>query len=360
MNADVPALADITPEWLTNLLVEQGHDVEIVSVTATPIGTGQVGATYRLSLDYTGDAADAPATLVAKLPSNDPLSKATGKSHMTYIRESRFYQLFAGPAPLPIPEHHFIAFDDDTHDFALIMRDLPNHKAGNQLSTPSPAEALHAMDAAAALHAAWWGDPLLDTMEWLNGTKAVPPPLDLEALYGVLWPAFCDRYGDRITGPIKHIGDAFHGRIGEWLAVREGPRCLTHGDFRPDNMLYNLSDRAEPVVVVDWQTVGVGAGIGDIAYYAGTSFDAEMRRTQEPALFARYRDGLASHGVPERDLAELWDGYRAASFSGFLMGATAAMVVVQTARGDDMFLAMCARSAAMVADHGDAALPGQA
>ncbi len=357
MSTALPTLADLTPEWITNLLAARGVDVKVAAVTATPIGTGQVGATYRLVLDYAHKSAGAPDTLVAKLPSNDPLSRATGKSHLTYIRESRFYELFAGSKRLPVPQHLFIAFDDESHDFALIMRDLPHHVAGNQLATPSRAEAICAMDAAAAIHAAWWGDPALDTMDWLNGTRAVPPALDTETLYSAFWPAFCDRYGDRVTPNMKRVGESFLGRISDWASAREAPRCLTHGDFRPDNMLFNLADPAEPVVIVDWQTVGVGTGVGDVAYYVGTAFDAAARRALEPELFARYREGLARLGVSDGDLAGLWDSYRAASFSGFLMGATASMVVVQTARGDDMFLAMCERSAAMVLDHGDAALP---
>jgi hypothetical protein len=357
MTVTTPGLADLTPEWIGDLLNGHGLDVELAGVSAQPIGTGQVGATYRLTLDYKRTAPDAPETLVAKLPSNDPLSRATGKSHQTYIRESRFYQHFAGKKPMPVPEHLFIAFDEDSHDFALIMQDLPHHRAGNQLSIPSDAEAGLAMDAAAAIHAAWWGDPVLDTLEWLNGTKAVPPPLDLEAIYTLFWPAFCDRYRERITPRIHQVGEAYWGRVKEWSDASWGPRCLTHNDFRPDNMLFNPADPAKPIVVVDWQTVGVGSGAADVAYYMGTALEPEARAAQEVGLFARYREGLLRHGVSERDTADLWELYRRSAFSGFLMGATAAMVVVQTDRGDAMFLAMCERAAAMVLDHADVALP---
>jgi hypothetical protein len=353
----VPALADLTPEWLTALLRKHGHDVTLARVDARPIGTGQVGATYRVTLDYAGEAGGAPPTLVAKLPSNDPLSRATGKSHLTYIRESRFYQHFAGRKPMAVPDHLFIAFDDDSHDFALIMHDLPNHVQGNQLVVPSRDEAALAMDAAASIHAAWWNDPMLDTLDWLNGTRAVPPALDVDALYAMFWPAFCDRYGDRVTPDMRRVGDAFLGRIKDWSTARDGPRCLTHNDFRPDNMLFAPRDPEKPIVIVDWQTVGVGTGVGDIAYYMGTAFDPATRAAEEQALLGTYRDALIARGVPGADLTDLWDVYRGASFAGFLMGATAAMVVVQTDRGDAMFLAMCDRSAAMVLDHAGIALP---
>lgn len=355
MTEAVPTLADLTPGFLTEVVRARGYSGVVEGVSSGPIGTGQVGATYRLTLEY--GAGLGPPTLVAKLPSNDPLSRATGKSHMTYIRESRFYQNFAGRKPMAVPDHLFIAFDDETHDFALIMHDLPHHVQGDQLRPATLAEARLAMTAAASIHAGWWGDPMLDTLGWLNGTKAEPPPLDIEMLYGMFWPGFRDRYGDRVTEDMRVVGDAFMGRMGGWSDARTGPRCLTHNDFRPDNMLYDPEDAVKPIVIVDWQTVGVGPGAGDIAYYAGTALDPAERRAEEAALIDHYKAELGERGVPGADLAGVWDDYRASAVAGFLMGVTASMVVQQTDRGDSMFLAMAGRSAAMVRDHWDRAVP---
>lgn len=356
MTEAVPTIADMTPEWVTNCLRANGYDVTVTAVESGPIGTGQVGATYRLKLTYAGDPKGAPPTIVGKFPSNDPLSKATGKSHMTYIRESRFYQNFAGKRPMAVPNHLFIAFDDESHDFALVMHDLPRHVQGNQLLVPTREEAQLSMEAAASIHAAWWGDPMLDTLDWLNGTKAVPPQIDSEELYTMFWPAFCDRYKDRVTAPMRKVGDAYFGNIKRWTEVRSGPRCLTHNDFRPDNMLYCMDDPEKPIIIVDWQTVGVGEGASDIAYYLGTAMDPETRKAEERGLLSSYQQGLARHGVPEADLAGQWDTYRGSSFAGMMMGVTASMVVVQTDRGDSMFLAMAERSAHMVLDHAEVAL----
>jgi hypothetical protein len=345
---------DVTAEWVTQLLQSHGFESRVSDVTAQQIGTGQVGATYRFTLTRSGIG---PETIVGKFPSNDALSKATGKSHMTYIRESRFYQLFAGKKPLPVPEHLYIAFDEENHDFTLIMHDLPHHKVGNQLTFPSHAECMLAMGAAAAIHAAWWGDPTLDTYDWINGTKAVPPALDVEMLYTVFWPAFCERYGDRVTPDMRKVGSAYFGKVRAWTEADSGPRCLTHNDFRPDNMMFDESNPQQSNVIVDWQTVGVGSGAGDIAYFMGTALEPATRKANEAGLFAHYRAKLIEGGVPEQDTEALWDVYRGAAFSGFLMGVTASMVVQQTDRGDAMFLAMCERSAAMVLDHAEVALP---
>lgn len=345
---------DLTPAWVTALLQAQGFDTHVSHVSAEQIGTGQVGATYRFTLTQQGGG---PASIVGKFPSNDPLSKATGKSHLTYIRESRFYQMFAGKKSLPVPNHLLIEFDDESHDFALIMHDLPQHQAGNQLSVPTRQEAMLALGAAAQIHAAWWGDPDLDTLEWLNGSKAVPPPLDLDGLYTMFWPAFCDRYSDRVSPAMKRVGDAFFGKVIAWSSASSGPRCLTHNDFRPDNMMFDLNDAHQPIVIVDWQTVGVGNGAGDIAYFMGSALDPATRKADETDLITHYREKLIEHGVPEADTRDIWNSYRRAAFGGFLMGVTASMVVQQTDRGDAMFLAMCERSAAMVNDHAELALP---
>lgn len=348
MNNPVLTLEDITPEWLSDLL-----GCKVTALNAKAIGTGQVGATYRLSLEGNG----APPTIVAKLPSNDELSRTTGKSHLTYLRESRFYQQFAGKKPMAVPDHLYIAFDEDSHAFTLIMHDLPRHRAGNQLVEPTREESLLAMDAAASIHAAWWGDPMIDTLDWPNGTRAVPPPLDVDALYQMFWPAFCDRYGERVTADMHTVGERFLGKLKAQHEAHQSPRCLTHNDFRADNMLFALDDPDKPIVIVDWQTTGVGVGAGDVAYYVGTSFDPETRRALEPDLLGTYRHGLLSRGIAESDLTALDDDIHACAVNGFIMGVTAAMVVVRTDRGDDMFLAMARRSAAMVLDNAERAFP---
>lgn len=357
MTLQVLSHDEITADWLTEMLRGKGHEVTIAAIESSPIGTGQVGATYRIRLRFEGDSNGFPPTIVAKLPSNDELSRTTGKSHLTYLRESRFYQTFAGKKPMAVPDHLYIAFDEESHAFTLIMHDLPNHVQGNQLGEPSHAEALLAVDAAASIHAAWWGDPMLDTRDWPNGTKAVPPQLDGDMLFGLFWPAFCDRYGERVDARMRKVGEAFLGKLGANYDRRQSPRCLTHNDFRPDNMLFNVGDPVQPIVIVDWQTTGVGVGVGDLAYYAGTAFDAENRRAIEGELLDRYKAQLLERGVPEADLEHIESDYCRSAVAGFLMGVTAAMVVERTERGDDMFLAMARRSAAMVLDHGERALP---
>src|SRR5690349_19298227 len=52
---DAPAAVatpeELTPEWLTATLAAAGRPIEVTAVSHTAIGTGQMGSSYRLTLE---------------------------------------------------------------------------------------------------------------------------------------------------------------------------------------------------------------------------------------------------------------------------------------------------------------------
>ena len=78
--------ADITPAWLASVL---GADVTDVDVTA--IGTGQTGATYRVTATDPsgGQSAAAPGTFAVKLPAQDEAVRE--RVALGYLSEVEFY-----------------------------------------------------------------------------------------------------------------------------------------------------------------------------------------------------------------------------------------------------------------------------
>jgi hypothetical protein len=339
-----------SPHALTTAFLTKVLGKAVTKVTSYPIGTGQVGATYRFELDHSDAPTAGPASVVGKFWSDDAISRATGIAQLNYVREVNFYRHYGSAKPLPIPALHFVDQDETTHEFALIMEDFPHHSCGNQLESATLAEAILAMLAGADIHAAYWGDETLDTHTWLNGSKAIAP-MNVDGLYNMLWPSFQDRYQGQVSDDVIRAGDAYLDKINNWVARRAGPRCLTHGDFRPDNMLFNQANAQTPLVVVDWQTAGVGNGATDIAYYLGTALTPQSRRDHERSLFDLWVSRLHSNAVRETETKGLWDVYRRDSVAGFLMGVLASMIVARTKRGDEMFLQMCERSAVMIHDH---------
>jgi hypothetical protein len=338
--------------WFTDVLRAHGYDVRVDGVSYEPIGTGQSADSYRFELEHArGSAAEGaapegvagrpPRRLVAKLPSADPTSRQTGHVHGSYRREVGFYREIRQTVAVPTPDPIHVDFDPEDSDFVLLLEDLAPARQGDQIAGCSPAIARVAMDAIAGLHAPRWGDPTLRKHTFLTG-------LDDEAsgrpdLFALMWKGFLDRYRDRLEPEVRDLGLALRDRFDRYARPYPGPRCVVHGDYRLDNVLIDAGGEEPHLFVVDWQTAGLGCGTLDVAYFLGAGLLPEDRRIHEEALVSRYVDALATRGVRDYDLERAWTDYRWYSFAGYVMAIIASMLVVQTERGDEMFMTMAHR-----------------
>jgi aminoglycoside phosphotransferase (APT) family kinase protein len=180
---------------------------------------------------------------------------------------------------------------------------------------------------------------------------------DGEVLADVLRSAtgiFCDRYEDRLDPADSDVLRAVPEAIAGWTAARGERFAPVHGDYRLDNLLF--PDASGPaatgrVAAVDWQTVSLGLPARDVAYFLETSLTVEDRRRHEDDLVAAYHRALEAHGVSGHPLDACLDDYRFALLQGPLITVLGAAYSRRTDRGDDMFMAMAARSCAAVRDH---------
>ncbi|MDV2478448.1 phosphotransferase [Rhodococcus zopfii] len=143
---------------------------------------------------------------------------------------------------------------------------------------------------------------------------------------------------------------AFAPVIERWFTNQPGPWTVTHGDFRLDNMLFEIRNGAEPIGVVDWQTILVGPGTVDVSYFIGASLPTEVRRASEKDLVRRYHNGLLERGVPDYSFEQCWNNYRYSAFHGYFMATYAPLLVQRTERGDAMFALWVERVAAQLRD----------
>lgn len=348
--------ADVTPEWMTAMLRGRGIEAEVSGIEAKRVGTGQVGESVRFTLSYKNSAPEgAPASLVGKFPSSDPTSRETAINFGNYIREVRFYRELARSAGIATPQVFFAAVDEQSHDFTLMMEDLALAQPGDQLRGVSVKEAGLVLDEAAKLHASHWGDDVWDEASWLFEVRGGPQYVTQD-LVRQLWLAFLDRYSDRVTPEMAHIGQVISTRYDQFSKGYVGPRCLIHNDFRPDNMMFVEDIRQSSVTVVDWQSIGYGCCMADVSYFLGGALSAEDRRQHEETLLKRYHKGLTSRGVENYSFERLLGDYARYGFSLFIMGFTAPMVVERTERGDAMFFAMLNAAAAHIVDHSSVAV----
>ena len=115
-------------------------------------------------------------------------------------------------------------------------------------------------------------------------------------------------------------------------------------------MLFRTADEGDPLAVVDWQTVVWGPPLADASYFLGAGLVPAERRQHERPLLRLYYDALRAQGVEGLSWDRCWSDYRRYAFSGFLMAVAASMLVVQTERGDEMFLTMARRHGTQILD----------
>ncbi len=328
-----------TPRWLCEAAGFGGSKLR--GFDTAPIGTGQMCDSFRLSFDWEHQG-DAPSSIVAKCPAADEASRNAGKAMHCYELEARWYQTFAREAPLRTPHCYHVALGEDLASFVLLLEDLAPATQGDQLRGADVAQIEQVLAEAAKLHAYFWNDPRLSELPWLNygeGNRDF-----IRAFVPQVYPEFCARYKTRLAPEVFEFGGDLVARWDQFLADRETPKTIAHNDLRLDNMLFTDADGR--AIVVDWQTLGRGAGPTDVAYLMGTSFaDASARASCEEALVRRYFDDLIAHGVTGYQWGRCWQTYKLGAFSGFVMALIASMLVERTERGDEMFAVMAERPA---------------
>jgi hypothetical protein len=334
--------ADVTPQWLGSVLHADVRGVDVV-----PIGTGQTGATYRLTVTYAGGDGDLPATFAVKLPSQDETVRE--RVALGYRSEHAFYTQVASLVQVPIPEHFHCEISEDGGDFVLLLADMAPALQGDQISGCSPAEAELAVRALAGLHAPTWCDP-----KWANfpGLAMSMPNEDAAKGFGdvavLATQITLDRLGDRMTAQDRDTATESMSMVTPWLLAEPGRFALMHGDYRLDNMLF-APDRGK-VTVVDWQTLGAGLPARDLAYFTATSLLPEVRSGIDDALVNAYHDELLRYGITGYDRETCWQDYRLGALQAPLLTVLGCAFASTTERGDEMMLVMLQRGCQAIRD----------
>ena len=303
------------------------------------VGSGQVGDSYRLSLDWNNN--EGPETIIAKCSAKDLTSRQTAKNMNLYEIEAYWYNQYGNKIPIRCPEAYFVGLDKkDIGNFIMFMEDLYPARQISQMAGCNVNDIRLALDEVALLHKAHWDDNNLSKIKCLNYGK--DRKKFIKQFLIEIYPDWCSRYKDRIDKSILEMGKSLIDRYDSYIEIKTEPIVLSHGDFRLDNLLFY--DNNGRVAVLDWQTLSAGVPMADIAYCISTSFsDSNDRKIHEESLVSRYLKKLnLDDGVYPYELA--WRDYRRCSFIGFLMGVISSMLVERTERGDEMFAVMVERS----------------
>jgi hypothetical protein len=333
----------ITPEWLTTALASAGVNAQVDIVNYLPVGTGQMGSCYRLTISY--EAGDGPAQLVVKLPSTNPSSRSAAAAG--YRTEVHFYQQLAPDLGIHTPRCWYADVSPDGHDFTLLMDDLAPSQQGDQVAGCTIDQARHAAVNAARLHGPTWNRPDLHRLNWLipsiADTAEMTAPFLAEAT-----KTFVARY--QLVPADAAVLEAFAERFVDWAIGRRTPFSLVHNDYRLDNLLFSPGGGDQPVATVDWQVLTVGLPQRDLAFLLSTGLDPDLRRRHEKEIVSGYHDALRLHDIGDYTQAQCWNDYVYAQFQSPLITVLGAYVAHPTERGDRMFRVMAERSCAAIRD----------
>ncbi|KAA1416412.1 phosphotransferase [Nocardioides humilatus] len=338
----VASVDELTPDWLTAALGR-----EVSDVSATPVGTGQMGACYRLVLR--GDPG-LPATLLAKLPTADPAGRDF--LHGSYAIETTFYAQLAPTLSIRVPTTSYAAISSDPAQrgvFTLLLEDLAPAVQGDQVRGCTPLQAAAALDNLAGLHAPRWCDPTLLEVEGLSLAGKDEADM-LDAVFKDAVEIALGKLDGLVSAADAADLRAIAPYAGAWSVARPERFALVHGDYRLDNLLFHADGR---VWAVDWQTLSLGLPARDVAFLLGTGLAPDARRATEEGLVASYHQRLIDLGVEDYAVEDCWDDYRFGMLQGPLIAVLGcAYSSTDSERGNRMFAAMVARSVAAMRDLG--------
>jgi hypothetical protein len=288
----------ITPRWLSTILGRGVSRCELTRIGEDEGFTG--GALFRISVQF--DDSSEPETLVAKLSPSEPEMRRT--MARLNAREVQFYTRFAADGDIAAPRCHYGAFEATTGASFILIEDMARARTVAFNRGASMGEASLVIDALVDIHGAFWGS---DKLADLDGGGLLDE-FDFAACWGQ-YPKAVQKLLPDVVLPKSFLA------LGNWLAVNhravfaalqeQGPQTCLHRDAQLDNLLF-LEDGA---ALLDWQFLGKGRGVYDVAYFLASSLEPEVRRGCEDPLLERYHRGLLACGVEGYSIAQLQREY---------------------------------------------------
>ena len=306
-------LGEITADWLTAALGSSGApggaSVCGFSAEAIAEGKGFMNEMFRLRLDYDSEPNDMPLTVIAKLPSTDPLLRRVFGRLGQNLREVRFYQQLANSGQLQSPRSYHSAIDAATGNTVLLLEDMSDARQGDSVAGCTIEEARGAIGRIARFHASWWDTPQLEALGWM-------PLKDSESqsyqyIYSDAWRSLIEKAGIGMPQGLRTLGDELLHEVPKIKArLTKSPRTIIHGDFRLDNCFFSKAEGPRAPVVFDWEFCVRARGAYDVATFISEAFPTEQRRDVEIGLLHDYHSILTEHRVSGYSFEECLDDYR--------------------------------------------------
>ncbi len=280
---------------------------ELVSIEKIQSLWSDYGAIYRIYLSGGAKSSVILKYIDLSQKGEHPRGWAGNQSHQRKLKSYRvewaWYQHYAGRLPTQIKVPDLISAGEEGHVQWMILEDLsPKFPDLKQACNLTEAESV---------------------VKWLAGfhanfIHAVPDKLWQTGTYWHLntrpdeWDAMDQSELKARAGEIDQVLGSAHYQT------------IVHGDAKVANFCFGENDR---VAAVDFQYVGGGVGVKDVAYFLGSCFSSEACELYEDHLldyyFAVLRQAMAMQDVDVEKLEAEWRELYPlawADFNRFLLG----------------------------------------
>ena len=315
------SLPGVTSCWLTQAL-DSGWSPGRSAVTGYSSetlaeGKGLMNQLFRLTLHFDAGPEGLPDTVIAKLPSADPLLRTVFDTLKQNQREVRFYREVADNSHLATPRVYHSEMDTATGNTVLLLEDLAYARQGDSVAGCTPDDARLCLRQLASFHASWWDSPLLEDLGWMPLREGDAGAY--EQIYPGAWAALIKKAGDDMPPDLRALGDRLVPDVRRMKALlTRPPRTVVHGDYRLDNCFFSSDAGSRQVVVIDWEFCTRGRGAYDVATFISEAFSPQRRREIETGLLEEYHATLVERGVRGYSFEECLYDYRLSMLEVFL------------------------------------------
>ena len=341
----------MTNEWLSEVLNAPVSDFDMEPLGE---GAGLLGLLTRVTPHYGAESSAGPSSVIAKFPTPTAENRVVAETFDMYGRELRFYSQLAEHTDARTPKVYSAQLNAENSDFVLVLEDLSRCRAGDQREGANLEDAQRAIDQVVKLHSTWWDRTDDKELAWIPVQDNPIQCAGMTQGFAAGWSVFLEKFGDVLPAGRENR----YARIGPQTEnclrrLCSGTRTVVHGDFRLDNLFFDVDGHADRVAMFDWQGISRSCGPQDLGYFLSQSLQAEVRRTHHEALVRRYWEGLCAAGVDGYPYERCWEDYRAAVLYLF----TYAVVIAGTLdhsneRGVAMVRALSSRSAETIDEVG--------
>ena len=300
---------NITPEWLTSILKNNGFFKE---ETITDVHIARVlkrhTTLYFLNI----------------IPSNTAILDNISRNMILKVdkfrHERSFFCLLKDiTLDLPIPQCYNLNDLEQKDCHYLLLDNLSNtHEEVREINPNSKSICEMAVKSLAKIHATFWDHPNLDKiilhkniMSYQLSTFKKKIPSILKHVFKLL----DDKFSEERREIYKLVSSQFPDIKLKRLNLQKHI-TLTHGDAWLGNFLFpkqntnNQCNINQQVYIIDWETWSVGFGPNDLAHMIGLNWIPEIRKYLEEDLVKYYHNELVKYGIQEYRWEDCWHDYR--------------------------------------------------